>query len=142
MKVNPETQFTEASGKLTQDGFNALQEIADAAEGGDTGTPGSGIIDAWHGTIDIVEEKEYPLIGKAAFAGTVNETTTKSSAGTATFTFAINGVPLAGTPNDVSTVEQDQAHSATFVAGDRVTVTATTNSSCEDAEFTIKYTRA
>lgn len=143
-RVNPETQFVEPSGKLTADGFNALQQIADEAEGGDTGTPGSGIIDAWHGAIEVVSDKEYPLVGKAAFAGSISETTTKSSTGTATFTFYINGVALGGTPNDVSTVEQDQAHASAnaFVSGDRITVTASANASCEDAELTIKYTRA
>lgn len=142
MKVNPETQFTEASGKLTQDGWNALQEIADAANAeGPTVTPGVGIVDCWAGFIEIVAEKDYLLIVNVAFPGTISETTTQSEIGTATFTYKINSTALSGTANDVSTVEQSQTHSSAFVAGDNIVLTASGNSGCEGASFSIKYTR-
>lgn len=142
MKVNPETQFTEASGKLTQDGFNALQEIADASSGGDPVTPGSGMIDGWDGNIRRVEAGTKTLVQKVSFSGTVTETTTQSGTGTATFTFGVNGVAFSGTANDVSTVEQSQTHSTAFVAGDTIAVTITSVSLCENAAFSIWYTRS
>lgn len=144
MKVNPETQFTEASGKLTQDGFNALQEIADAAEGGGGTpvTPGSGIADGWSGNIKKVVEETLTLVQEASFAGTITKTTTQSGTGTATFTFKLNGVAFDGTANDVSTVEQSQDHTTAFVLGDTVSVTMSGNSGCEKAAFTIHYTRS
>lgn len=141
-RVNPETQFVEPSGKLTQDGFNALQQIADAAEGGDTATPGSGILDGWSGNIKRVAEETRTLVQQTSFAGTITKTTTQSGTGTCTFTFKLNGVALDGTANDVSTVEQEQNHATAFVLGDTVAVTMSANSGCENAAFTIHYTRA
>lgn len=143
-RVNPETQFVESSGKLTADGFNALQQIADAAEAEDGGTAGAGIVDCWAGLIEIVADKSYLLVVNVPFAGTISETTTDAETGTATFTFDINGTPLGGTANDVSTVEQSQNHASanTFIAGDNIGLTASSNSSCEGASFTIKYTRS
>jgi hypothetical protein len=141
-RVNPETQFVETSnGKLTADGFNALQQIADAAEAEQTAT---GTVDFWAGLVEVVSDKDYTLVLNVTFAGTIDETVTQSATGTATFTFKINTTALGGTPNDVSTVEQAQSHVATnaFIAGDNIVLTASANSSCEDAAFRIKYTRA
>lgn len=140
-RVNPETQFVESSGKLTQDGFNALQQIADAAEAPDTGTPGSGIADDWHGNIKTVADETITLIQSTSFAGTVSKTTTQSGAGTATFTFSIDGTPLSGTANDVSTVEQEQNHSSAFAVGAKITLAMSANASCTRAAFSIAYTR-
>lgn len=137
-RVNPETQFTEPSGKLTADGFNALQQIADAAEATTTPTTTT---DCWAGLVEVVSDKSYTLVLNVSFAGTITETTTQSETGTATFTFKINSTALSGTANDVSTVEQSQAHTSAFVAGDNIVLTASANSSCEGAAFTIKYTR-
>lgn len=142
-RVNPETQFVEPTGKLTADGFNALQQIADAAEAeGPVVTPGAGIADDWSGNIKTVSDKTITLVQETSFAGAVSKTTTQSAAGTATFTFKINGVSFDGTANDVSTVEQSQVHTSTFAIGDLIAVTISASSSCEDAAFTIHYTRS
>lgn len=140
-RVNPETQFTESSGKLTQDGFNALQQIADAAEAEDTPAAET---DFWAGLIEVVSDKDYTLVLSATFAGSINETVTQSAANTATFTFKINSTALGGTANDVSTVEQAQSHTTSnaFVEGDNIVLTVSANASCEDAAFRIKYTKA
>lgn len=142
VRVNPETQFTEPSGKLTQDGFNALQELANAVDGTNAATPGSGIIDCWAGLVEVVQDKDYTLVLNVPFAGTITQTTTQSETGTATFTFKVNSTAFSGTANDVSTVEQSQTHSTAFVAGDNIVLTASANSSCEGAAFTIKYERS
>lgn len=143
MKINPETLFSDvATGKLTWEGQNVLQSIADAAEGGDTGTPGAGILDGWSGNIKRVAEETKTLVQQTSFAGTITKTTTQSGAGTATFTFKVNGVALSGTANDVSTVEQEQNHTTAFVLDDKIEVTMSANSACENAAFTIHYTRS
>lgn len=141
-RVNPETQFVEPSGKLTQDGFNALQQIADAAEAEDTSTPGGGIKDGWSGNIKKVAEETITLVLAASFPGTVTKTDTQSATGTCTFTFKLNGVAFDGTANDVSTSKQSQNHTTAFVLDDKIEVTMSANSGCEKAAFTIHYTRS
>ena len=88
-------------------------------------------------------DKSYKLVVKCPFAGTVNETVTISASGTCTATFKINTTALGGTANSVSSSEQTQAHASAnvFAAGDDIVVTISSNSSCADMSFTIKYTR-
>jgi hypothetical protein len=78
-----------------------------------------------------------------AHAGTITETVTKSVSGTCTATFKVNSTALGGTANSVSSAEQSQAHASTntFVAGDDIVLTVSSNSSCADMSFSIKYTR-
>lgn len=142
VRVNPETQFTEAGGKLTQEGFNALQSLAAGVEGASSGTPGAGVKDGWSGNISRVSNKDLTLIQECSFAGTITSTTTQARTGTATFTFKVEGAAFSGTANDVSTTEQTQTHSTSFAIGNKVIVTMSGNSSCEDAAFTIHYTRS
>lgn len=87
--------------------------------------------------------KSYTLGLKMPFAGTITETTTKSTSGTCTATFKINSTALGGTANAVSSVEQSQAHSTAnaFVAGDDLVVTVSANATCVDGLFAIKWTR-
>jgi hypothetical protein len=95
------------------------------------------------GYIGTVADKDYKIVVKAAHAGTITETTTICESGTATFTFKVNSTALGGTANSVSTGEQSQSHSGTntFAANDDIVITASSNSSCLGASFTIKYTR-
>lgn len=87
--------------------------------------------------------KSYTLALKMPFAGTITETTTKSTSGTCTATFKINSTALGGTANAVSSVEQSvtQSSANAFVAGDDLVVTVSANSACVDALFAIKWTR-
>ena len=96
------------------------------------------------GFIASPSDKSYTIALKMAHAGTITETTTKSASGTCTATFKINSTALGGTANSVSSSEQSQSHSSTntFVAGDDIVLTISSNSSCTDMSFTIKYTRA
>lgn len=102
------------------------------------------ITDAISGLIEVPDDQDYRLVVKAPFAGTITETVTRSASGTATATFKVNTTALGGTANSVSSTEDAQAHgsSNTFVAGDDIVLTVSSNSSCVDLSFTIKFTRA
>jgi hypothetical protein len=93
--------------------------------------------------VEFPEDKTYPLWLKAQYAFTINGVTSKCSTGTATATVKINGVALGGTANSVSSSEQSQAHTSanSVVAGDDVTVTFSSTSSCEDAQISVEYER-
>lgn len=95
------------------------------------------------GFIASPSDKSYKLFVKMAHGGTITETTTISVSGTCTATFKINTTALGGTANSVSSAEQSQSHSSanTFVAGDDIVLTVSSNSSCADMSFSIKYTR-
>lgn len=95
------------------------------------------------GFIGTVADKTYKIVVKAAHGGTITETTTISASGTCTATFKINTTALGGTANSVSSSEQSQAQSSSnvFSAGDDIQITVSSNSSCLDMSFTIKYTR-
>lgn len=95
------------------------------------------------GFIAIPANKDYRILLNAPHAGTVTEVTTRSGSGTCTATFKINTTALGGTANSVSSSEQSQAHSSSnaWSAGDDLVLTVSSNSSCADLSFTIKYTR-
>ena len=80
---------------------------------------------------------------KSPHGGTITETTTISVSGTCTATFKINTTALGGTANSVSSGEQSQAQASNnvFSAGDDIVLTVSSNSSCADLSFSIKYTR-
>jgi hypothetical protein len=100
--------------------------------------------DAMSGFIGAPANKTYTVSLKCPFGGTINETVTICASGTCTATFKINGTPLGGTANSVSSSEQTQAQASanTFAAGDDIAVTISSNSSCVDMSFTIKVTKA
>lgn len=95
------------------------------------------------GFIASPSNKDYKIVVKAAHGGTITETTTISASGTCTATFKINTTALGGTANSVSSTEQSQAHASAnvFSAGDDIVITVSSNSSCADMSFSIKYTR-
>lgn len=95
------------------------------------------------GFIASPADKNYTLALKMAHGGTITETTTKCVTGTCTATFKINSTALGGTANAVSSSEQSQAHSSenVFAAGDDIVLTVSSNASCADMSFSIKYTR-
>lgn len=95
------------------------------------------------GFIASPSDKSYTIAVKMAHAGTITETTTISASGTCTATFKINSTALGGTANSVSSSEQSQAHASNnaFSAGDDIVLTVSSNSSCADMSFSIKYSR-
>ena len=102
------------------------------------------LTDFLSGLIESPENRDYILIQNVPFAGTITETTTKSSAGTCTATFYIGATALGGDANAVSTTEDINSHSTSnsFSVGDDIKVNISSNSSCANMAFTIKYTRA
>lgn len=90
-----------------------------------------------------LSDKDYRVLLNMPHGGTITETTTRSVSGTATATFKINTTALGGTANSVSSSEQSQSHSSSnaFSAGDDIVITISSNSSCVDMSFMIKYTR-
>lgn len=113
--------------------FTALATLASVTQ---TGEQISGFIAA-------PANKSYTIALKMAHGGTITEVTTKSVSGTCTATFKVNSTALGGTANSVSSSEQSQSHSGTntFVAGDDIVLTVSSNSACVDMSFSIKYTR-
>lgn len=101
------------------------------------------ITDVLSGLISTPSNQDYRLVVKIPFGGTITETVTRSTAGTATATFKINTTALGGTANSVSTTEQAQTHSSAnaFVADDDIVLTISSASSCTNLSFTIKFTR-
>jgi hypothetical protein len=122
----------------------ALQEVGAALDalpgaGASTSQPG----EMMAGFIATPSNKDYKIVVKAAHGGTITETTTISASGTCTATFKINTTALGGTANSVSSTEQSQAHASanTFSAGDDIVITVSSNATCADMSFSIKYTR-
>src|SRR5512139_3289183 len=124
---------------------NNLSDLANAstARGNLAAASTSQTAEMIAGFIASPSDKSYTIALKMAHAGTITETTTKSASGTCTATFKVNSTALGGTANSVSSAEQSQAHAATntFAAGDDIVLTVSSNSSCADMSFSIKYTR-
>lgn len=101
------------------------------------------LIDGWGDLILVVANQDYRIKLKLPFGGTINETVTRCTSGTATFTFKINTTALGGTANAVSSSEvtQAQASANVFVAGDDIVITASANAACVNASYMIKFTR-
>ena len=107
------------------------------------GKAGTSQTDFIAGFIEIPDNQDYRLVVNAPYAMTITSTTTRCVSGTCTATFKINTTALGGTANSVSTAEQEQAHASAnaVAAGDDIVLTVSSNSSCEDMSFTIKFTR-
>jgi hypothetical protein len=104
----------------------------------------SGVKDFITGLIESPADQDYMILRNAPFGGTINKITTKSSSGTCTLTGYVGATALEGTANSVSSSEQEQSHSSsnTFSSGDDIKLTVSSNSSCEDLEFTVEFTRS
>jgi hypothetical protein len=85
----------------------------------------------------------YILKLKIPYAGTITETTSICSSGTATAQFKINSTNLGGTANSVSSSEQSQSHASanTFSSGDDIVVEITSASSLENMTLSVTFTR-
>lgn len=100
-------------------------------------------VDDWSLFVETVADKDYKIKLKIPFACTINEVTTISTSGTCTLTGSINGTPLGGSANSVSSSETTQSHGSanTMSIGDDLTLTASSNSSCLNMTVSVKYTR-
>lgn len=93
--------------------------------------------------IEFPDEKTYRLIINVPYGFTIDSVSTVSDTGTCTATVKINGTPLGGTANSVSTSLDVQTHESANVVevGDTVSLEITSNSSCEGMTITIAGTR-
>lgn len=124
---------------LQTQGTGANPQWASGSGGASTTQTGEQIA----GFIASPSNKDYKIVVKAAHGGTITETTTISASGTCTATFKINTTALGGTANSVSSSEQSQSHASSnvFSAGDDIVITVSSNATCADMSFSIKYTR-
>lgn len=111
--------------------LNGKASVTQTAEGAATNIGGA------------LADGDYRMYINMPHGGTITETTTRSTAGTATATYKINTTALGGTANSVSTSEQAQSHASsnTFSAGDDIVITISANSGCQNLTGMIKYTR-
>lgn len=100
-------------------------------------------LDFISGHIETVQDKTYYLLINAPYAGTITSVTTRSDSGTATGTVQINGTPLGGSANAISSTEVTEPHSTsnTFSAGDDITLVISSNLSALEVRFTIRFVR-
>lgn len=151
-KLDANQKNTSANQVAVTDGSNVITSLSLGASqsirrnAGNTAfeayTPVSTSIGAISGFIEYPSNKDYMIVIKAPYGGTITETTTQSTSGTCTATFKINTTALGGTANSVSSVEQSQLHSSSnvFAAGDDIVITIASNSACLNMSFTIAYT--
>lgn len=95
------------------------------------------------GLIETPSDKSYTITLNIPFSGFIDSVSTICVSGTATATVEINGTPLGGSSNSVSTSEDVVIHSSdnTFLAGDDIVLTISSNSSSADVSFTVVYVR-
>ena len=90
-----------------------------------------------------VTDGSYRIIIDLPFAGTINSISTQSLSGTGTLTTNINGTPLGGSANSVSTTLTTQTHVSTntFSVTNYIELVVTSASSLTNMRVSIKYTR-
>lgn len=93
------------------------------------------------GLIPVPTNQSYSLIINIPYAITITSTTTISTSGTCTATFAVNGTAISGTANSVSSSQNVQSHSAAAAAGTTISMTVSSNSTCLNLAFTVAFTR-
>lgn len=100
-------------------------------------------VDEWSGLDRAVTNESLTLVMNVSFPGTILATSTQSASGTATATFKINATALGGAANAVSSTEQTVTQNSAnrFNAGDNIVMTISSNSSCVDLYFSIKFIR-
>lgn len=93
--------------------------------------------------VPTVGNQDYVLWYDAPFPGTITMIRTESESGSCTLTGKVNTTALGGTANAVSSTAQEQAHSTsnTFVKGDKVQYTVSSNSSCLNMAVAFYITR-
>jgi hypothetical protein len=123
--------------------FNRLSSSVDS---GDTGLDTKAAKEqAWSDSslIEAAEDKTYRIVVKSAYAWEITEVVTRSTAGTCDLEVSINGTPLGGDPNSVSTSEASEAHSSAneVAVGDDIELTVSSNSGAEGVSVQLNGTR-
>lgn len=89
----------------------------------------------------VTTDPIYPVL-KSKRARVVTEIVTRSTSGTCTLTGAIDGTPLGGSANSVSSSEQERAHSSanSISVGQDLVLTASSVSSCLNMKVSVRGT--
>lgn len=100
-----------------------------------------GVTEAKSTLIQTVADQDYYLMLDIPQDIEITRVITRSISGTCTATVNINGTPLGGTANSVSTAQNIQAHNTAneASAGDDVSVTISSNAACSDMSIVIEY---
>jgi hypothetical protein len=140
--------ITITTGGLTLSSPPGSSQIITFADGTTQSTaavsPPSTITDFISGLIPVPTNQNYNIVINIPIGATITQTSTISTSGTCTATFYINTTPLGGAANSVSsTLNTVTQSSANVVAvGNSINMTVSSNSSCANLAFTIKYTRS
>jgi hypothetical protein len=126
-----------------KDRFDALDSLAALLPEAGDGYSFSVMLDYVSTGIETANDKTYNLITNIPYDGYMFSVSSKSSAGTCTADVLINGVPLGGGANSVSTTQDVVFHSTdrTFVAGDEIQLELSANAAAVDVVVTTVYLR-
>jgi hypothetical protein len=91
----------------------------------------------------FVEDGDYTLILNSPYSLEIDSVTTDCDSGTCTATIEIDGTPLGGTANSVSSTETTQSHTSDNegAAGCNVTIAIASNAGCEKMRLSVKFRR-
>lgn len=96
--------------------------------------------------IGTVANEDYTVILKTPHSGTITGIACKSSSGTCTATWKIDGAAITAGVNSVTSTESSVTPSGAgsdnaFAAGATISITVSANSTCLNANFSVTYTR-
>ena len=137
--VNPSATDSNVRDRL--DALDSLVDLLSATA--DSGDSTSIILDFLSLALEEPIDKSYNIITNIPYDGYMYSVSTKSSSGSATGTTLINGVPLGGGSNSISTTQDVVYHSTdrTFVSGDDIQFVVSANSSSADVVVTMVFLR-
>lgn len=136
--INPSGTYSTVRARL--DALDSLVALLP-----DTG-PGEGtsiLLDFLSLALEAPIDKTYNLVTNIPYDGYMFSIATIASSGTATGTTLINGVPLGGGPNSISTTQEVVFHSVdrTFVPGDDIQFEISGNAGAQDVVATMVFLR-
>lgn len=91
----------------------------------------NGLTDSFAIGVSLVANQDYTVNISAPTDGKITATKSQSDSGTCTVTWKIGGVALSGTASSASTSIDTDAQDDEFSAGDKITITVSSNSSCK-----------
>jgi hypothetical protein len=120
----------------------AFANIKQAASGSTTGVVQQTQTFDINFQVARVKAEPITVILKSKRARVITEIVTQSISGTCTLTGDIDGTPLGGTANSVSTTEQERTHSSanSLAVGQNLVLTPSSVSSCRNMKVSVRGT--
>jgi hypothetical protein len=130
-----DVSISDADGYYTSENVeDALQELAS--------TIVSMLTDFITGMVELAEDKQYPVLINAPFAGTIQTISTRCSSGTVDLRVYIDGGLLDSASSVTTSLDTVvPTTNNVFVDGSDITLELLNNADAEDVQFTITYTR-